>query len=309
MGNALLDQIVKDAEGRDALLIAGPTASGKSALAMAAAQAVGGVVVNADSMQIYARLRILTARPTAVEEAAVEHRLYGFVDPAIAFSTGDYVRAVKPVLAELKARGKLAVVVGGTGLYFKALTDGLVAMPDIPPSIMAEVEAMEAGGQSLHAWLQREDPEAAARLSPADRPRLQRAVSVKRATGRTLGEWQRDATIPLLSAGSWAGVFLTPDRQTLYDRIDRRFLAMMEQGALEEARLIRSLALPANRGIMKAHGMPHLIRHLDGGMTLEEAIAMGQQDTRNYARRQGVWARRFMTEWRHVDPDQPLSER
>jgi tRNA dimethylallyltransferase len=309
MGNALLDQIVKDAEGRDALLIAGPTASGKSALAMAAAEATGGVIVNADSMQIYGGIRILTARPAPEEEAMVEHRLYGFVDPAIAFSTGDYVRAVKPVLAELKASGRLAVIVGGTGLYFKALTDGLVAMPEIPPAIMAEVEAMEAAGHSLHAWLEREDPEAAARLSPADKPRLQRAVSVKRATGRALGEWQRDATGPLLSAGAWSGVFLTPDRQTLYERIDRRFLMMMDQGALEEARQIRRLALPANRGIMKAHGMPHLIHHIDGLISLEEAIAMGQQDTRNYARRQSVWARRFMTEWRHVDPDQPMPER
>ncbi|MCA3565372.1 MAG: tRNA (adenosine(37)-N6)-dimethylallyltransferase MiaA [Methylocystis sp.] len=303
MDNALLNQIVKDAEGRDALLIAGPTASGKSALAMAAAQATGGVVVNADSMQIYGGIRILTARPTPEEEAAVEHRLYGFVDPAIAFSTGDYVRAVKPVLAELRARGRLAVIVGGTGLYFKALTDGLVAMPEIPPAIMAEVVAMEAAGQSLHAWLTREDPDAAARLSPADRPRLQRAVSVKLATGRTLGDWQRDATVPLLSAGAWAGVILTPDRQRLYGRIDRRFLAMMDQGALDEARQMRQLALPANRGIMKAHGMPHLIRHLDGQMTLADAISLGQQDTRNYSRRQGVWARRFMTEWRQAGPE------
>jgi tRNA dimethylallyltransferase len=131
---------------------------------------------------------------------------------------------------------------------------------------------------------------------------------VKLATGRTLGDWQRDATVPLLSAGAWSGVFLTPDRQRLYERIDRRFLTMMDQGALEEARQIRQLALPANRGIMKAHGMPHLIRHLDGQMTLADAISLGQQDTRNYSRRQGVWARRFMTEWRHVDPDQPMPE-
>jgi tRNA dimethylallyltransferase len=302
MGNALLDQIMEDAKGRDALLIAGPTASGKSALAMAAAEVANGVVVNADSMQIYGGIRILTARPSLEEEAAIEHHLYGFVDPAIAFSAGDYVRAVTPVLAELKARGKLAVVVGGTGLYFRALTDGLVSMPEIPQAIMAEVEAMESQGQSLHAWLQREDPEAAARLSAADKPRLQRAVSVKRATGRTLLDWQREATMPLLPAGSWAGVFLAPDRQKLYARIDQRFMAMLDHGALEEARAIRAMGLPANRGVMKAHGMPHLIRHLNGDMTLEEAIVLGQQDTRNYARRQGVWARRFMTDWRSVTP-------
>jgi tRNA dimethylallyltransferase len=300
MAEELLETLLEDAKGRDALLIAGPTASGKSALAIAVAQATGGVVVNADSMQIYDGIRILTARPTPEEEAAVEHRLYGFVDPRKAFSAGDYVRAVAPVLAELKAAGSLAVVVGGTGLYFRALTDGLVEMPDFPAAVMAEVEAMEAAGLSLHEWLKREDPDSAARLSPADQPRLQRAVSVKLATGRTLGDWQRDTTKPVLAADRWAGVCLAPDRATLYARINQRFHVMMGQGALDEAGHIRSLDLPPNRGVMKAHGMPHLIRHLDGAMTLEEAITLGQQDTRNYARRQGTWARRFMADWRQL---------
>ncbi len=301
MAEALLETLLKDAEGRDALLIAGPTASGKSALAVAMAKATGGVVVNADSMQIYGGIRILTARPTPEEEADVEHALYGCVDPALAYSAGDYVRAIEPLLARLKSEGRLAVVVGGTGLYFRALTDGLVEMPDFPAAIMANVEAMEAAGLSLHDWLKREDPDSAKRLSPADQPRLQRAVSVKLATGRTLGEWQRDTTSPVLATGRWAGVFLAPDRAALYARIDRRFQLMMQQGALEEARHIRSLGLPANRGVMKAHGMPHLIRHLAGGITLEQAITLGQQDTRNYARRQGTWARRFMADWRWID--------
>jgi tRNA dimethylallyltransferase len=300
MAEALLETLLEDAKGRDALLIAGPTASGKSALAIAVAKATGGVVVNADSMQIYDGIRILTARPTPEEEAMVEHRLYGFVDPRIAFSAGDYVRAVAPVLAELKDAGRLAVVVGGTGLYFRALTNGLVEMPDFPAAIMAEVEAMEAAGLSLHDWLKREDPGSAARLSPADQPRLQRAVSVRLATGRTLGDWQRDTTTPVLAAGSWAGICLAPDRASLYTRINQRFHVMMAQGALDEARHIRSLALTPNRGVMKAHGMPHLIRHLEGGMTLEQAITLGQQDTRNYARRQGTWARKFMPDWRQV---------
>jgi tRNA dimethylallyltransferase len=298
MADALLDQLLGDAAGRDALLIAGPTASGKSALAIAVAKAAGGVVVNADSMQIYDGLRVLTARPTLEEEAEAEHRLYGFVDPRQAFSAGDYVRAVAPVLGGLKAAGRLAVLVGGTGLYFRALTAGLVNMPDIPAKIMREVEAMETAGQSLHEWLRREDPDSAARLAPADAPRLQRAVSVKLATGRTLGDWQRETTAPVLGEGRWSGVFLNPDRAALYARIDTRFHSMMAQGALDEARHILSLGLPANRGVMKAHGMPHLIRHLKGEATLEEAIRLGQQDTRNYARRQGVWARRFMREWR-----------
>ncbi len=298
MAEELLEKLLGDVNGRDALLIAGPTASGKSALAIAVAQATGGAIVNADSMQIYDGIRVLTARPTAEEEAAVEHRLYGCVAPRIAFSAGDYVRMVTPVLGELKAAGRLAVVVGGTGLYFRALTDGLVEIPDIPGAAMAEVERMEAAGLSLHHWLQREDPASAARLAPADQPRLQRAVSVKLATGRTLGDWQREATAPVLANGSWAGLCLDPDRAELYARIDQRFRRMMGEGALDEARHIASLNLPANRGVMKAHGMPHLIRHLTGEITLDEAIRLGQQDTRNYARRQGTWARRFMTGWR-----------
>jgi tRNA dimethylallyltransferase len=302
MAEALLKTLLEDAKGRDALLIAGPTASGKSALAIALAQATGGVVVNADSMQIYDGIRILTARPTVDEESQAEHRLYGCVDPRTAFSAGDYVRLVTPVIAELKAAGRLAVIVGGTGLYFRALSDGLVDMPDIPDGVMAEVEAMEAAGQSLHEWLKREDPASAARLAPADQPRLQRAVSVKLATGRTLGEWQRDTTAPVLNKDRWSGVCLDPERAALYARIDQRFHLMIGQGALEEARHIRSLKLPHNRGVMKAHGMPHLIRHLDGAMTLEEAIRLGQQDTRNYARRQGTWARKFMGGWRILNP-------
>jgi tRNA dimethylallyltransferase len=300
MAGALLETLLEDTRGRDALLIAGPTASGKSALAIAVARATGGAVVNADSMQIYDGIRILTARPTVEEETQVEHRLYGCVDPRMAFSAGDYVRLVTPVLAELKAAGRLAVVVGGTGLYFKALTDGLVEMPDFPAAIMAEVEAMEAAGQSLHEWLKREDPASAARLAPADQPRLQRAVSVKLATGRTLGEWQRDTTAPVLDNNRWSGVCLAPDRTTLYARIDQRFHLMIGQGALDEARHIRSLDLPHNRGVMKAHGMPHLIRHLNGETALDDAIRLGQQDTRNYARRQGTWARKFMSHWRQI---------
>ncbi len=286
-----------ESANRDALLIAGPTASGKSALALAVAQHTRGVVINADSMQIYDGLRILTARPSPEEEANADHRLYGFVDPAIAFSAGDYVRAIKPVLAQLKAQGRFAVIVGGTGLYFNALTKGFVAMPDVPVSIMQEVEAMQMQGVDLHGWLQREDPASAARLSATDIPRLQRAVAVKRATGRTLGEWQREATAPLLAADRWKGVFLAPDRATLYERINARFHIMMAQGALEEVRIIQALALPANRGVMKSHGMPHLLAHLRGDMSPDEAIRLGQQDTRNYAKRQFTWARRFMADW------------
>jgi tRNA dimethylallyltransferase len=296
MGRALLEQVLDGMAGREALLIAGPTASGKSALAIAAARALDGVVVNADSMQIYDGLRILTARPTPEEESQAEHRLYGAVDPRIAFSVGDYVRLAAPVLAGLKAAGRAAVIVGGTGLYFRALTQGLVETPEIPPHVLNQVAQVE-NQVELHAWLAERDPARAAELNPADRPRLQRAAAIWLATGRGLKDWQAQPQPPLLAPGSWTGVFLDAERQALYARIDARFHAMVAAGALDEARAVMALGLPANRGVMKAHGMPHLVRHLQGGIGLDEAIAKGQQDTRNYARRQAIWARRYMADW------------
>jgi tRNA dimethylallyltransferase len=286
---------------REALLIAGPTASGKSALAISIAKATGGVVINADSMQIYNGLRILTARPTQEEENSVEHQLFGFVSPKLAFSVGDYSRTISPLLSKLRSDKRLAVIVGGTGLYFNALTKGLVTMPDISVETMQLVEAMQRQGEDLHLWLQREDTESAKRLSPADEPRLQRAVAVKLATGKTLGAWQREATEPLIAPDNWHGLFLAPERAKLYARIDARFHTMLAQGAMNEVRAIADMQLASNRGVMKSHGMPHLLAHLRGDMSLDEAIRLGQQDTRNYAKRQMTWARRYMTDWQSLE--------
>jgi tRNA dimethylallyltransferase len=297
MADALLDTVLKEAGGAETLLIAGPTASGKSALAVAAARALGGVVVNADSMQVYHGPRTLTARPTPEEEAAVEHRLYGFVDPRTAFSTGDYLRAVAPVLANLRASGRPAIVVGGTGLYFRALTQGLVETPEIPPHVVDEVRRLGEGA-ALHAWLAARDPARAAELKPADTPRLQRAASIWLATGRSLKEWQATPQPPVLAPDSWRGFFLDADRETLHARINARFRRMIAEGAMDEARAVSALGLAANRGVMKAHGMPHLLRHLADGLPLEDAIRLGQLDTRKYARRQRIWARRYMADWR-----------
>jgi tRNA dimethylallyltransferase len=299
MAAALPDDLIEGLAGLDALLIAGPTASGKSALAIAAAKAAGGVVVNADSMQIYGGIRVLTARPTPAEEADVDHRLYGVVDPRRAFSVGDYLRLAAPLVAELKTSKRLAVITGGTGLYFRALTEGLVETPEIPPQVMDEV--LELGdGPAIHRWLRERDPARAAELQPADAPRLQRAAALFLTTGRSMTEWLAERQTPVLAASRWRGVFLAPERQAHYARIDARFHAMMAAGALDEVRSILALGLPANRGVMKAHGLPHLAAHLRGELALEDAIARGQQDTRNYARRQGVWARRFMAEWRFL---------
>jgi tRNA dimethylallyltransferase len=258
------------------------------------------VVVNADSMQIYDGLRILTARPTPEEEALAEHRLYGVIDPRRPFSVGDYLRVAAPLLAELSAAGRMAVIVGGTGLYFRALTQGLVETPEISPHVVDEVRSL-GEGLPLHAWLASRDPERAAELQPADTPRLQRAAALFLATGRSMRTWLADAPPPVLAPGRWRGLFLNPDRNALYARIDARFHAMIAAGALDEVRAMKALGLPANRGIMKAHGMPHLVRHLDGELTLDDAIALGQRDTRNYAKRQATWARKFMADWRWVD--------
>jgi len=303
----MAEQLLGELAGRvragtlHAVLIAGPTASGKSAFAISLAEKVNGAILNADSMQVYRDLRVLSARPTIEEEARVPHRLFGFVPAARAYSVGDYLRDAAAALAEVRGQGHLPIFVGGTGLYFRALTEGLVETPQIPPDVTRAVADLAASGANLHALLAREDAEAAARLGPADTPRLMRALEVVRATGRPLAAWQAAAQgAPLLAAGSWQGLFLAPPRATLVARIDARFVCMLAAGALDEVRALASLGLPANRGVMKAHGVPHLLAHLAGSLPLAEAIALGQQDTRRYAKRQLTWARRFMADWRWI---------
>ncbi len=281
---------------RDAVLIAGPTASGKSAFAIFVAERCGGVVINADSMQVYRDLHVLSARPDDADEARVPHRLYGHVSAGQEYSTGDYLRDASAVLAEVRAAGRVPVFVGGTGLYFRALTEGLVATPEVPEAVRRRVAAIPAA--DLHDELARCDPQAAARLGPADVPRLMRALEVVLATGTPLVDWQRQAqAAPVLAQGGWEGVFLAPDREVLSQRINARFNMMMDMGALDEVRALLALGLPENRGVMKAHGVPHLVAHLEGLISREEAIQRGQGDTRRYAKRQMTWARKFMADW------------
>ncbi|MBY0611501.1 MAG: tRNA (adenosine(37)-N6)-dimethylallyltransferase MiaA [Beijerinckiaceae bacterium] len=276
----------------EAILISGPTASGKSALAAALAQQFDGVIINADSMQIYRDLRILSARPSAAEEAALPHRLYGYVEAGVEYTVGHYVKDAAEVLAAVRAEGRLPIFVGGTGLYFKALTQGLVETPVIPPAIRAELERAAEMGENLHERLQALDPESAARLSPADRPRIIRALEVVLATGRPMAHWRAHANgQALLSPGRWHGVFLTVERETLKARIHHRFEEMIEAGALDEVRKLMARGLPANRGIMKAHGVPHLVAYLQGRIPFSEAVSLGQMDTRRYAKRQMTFAR------------------
>jgi tRNA dimethylallyltransferase len=291
--------------GSKAVLIAGPTASGKSAFALELAQATGGVIINTDSMQVYRDLRIMTARPTVDEEARVPHRLYGHVDAAINFSAGHWVTDAARVLAEVRAQDRLPIFVGGSGLYFKALTRGLSAVPPIPPEIREGVRArLERDGvEALHAELKQSDPASAERLKPRDRTRVARALEVVEATGRSLTDWHRDGLPPLLPPGTFGALFLEADRDQLNARIHARFDAMLKAGALEEVAALAARRLDPLLPAMKAHGVPGLIRHLKGEITLEEAAVIGRADTRHYAKRQFTWFRHQLPEFEWVRPE------
>lgn len=281
------------------MLIAGPTASGKSALALAAAERVGGIVVNADSMQVYSDLRAITARPSPDEEARVPHRLYGHVDAAQNYSVGRWCRDVAEVLAEAGRQGRPAILVGGTGLYFKVLTTGLAAVPPIPRDIRAQVrERMQNEGVApLYAELAQFDPPTAARLMPNDRSRISRALEVILATGRSLTDWHREGLPPLVDADTAMKVFITCERAELVRRIEARFVAMLTTGALEEVRALAVRKLDPLLPAMKAHGVPWLMRHLNAEISLEVATAGAIMDTRRYAKRQVTWFRNQMPGW------------
>ena len=287
------------------MLIAGPTASGKSALALELAQQSGGVVINADSMQVYRDLRILTARPTPAEEARVPHRLYGHVDAAVNFSAGAWVTDAAQALAEARAQKLQPIFVGGSGLYFKALTRGLSAVPPISAELRESVRARLArdGVEALHAELAKRDPASAERLKPRDRARIARALEVVEATGRTLPNWHREGLPPLLPPGEFSALFLAPEREKLYARINARFDAMLEAGALDEIAALASRELDPLLPAMKAHGVPALIRQLRGEITREEATGIGRADTRHYAKRQFTWFRHQLPEFEWVKPE------
>jgi tRNA dimethylallyltransferase len=291
-----------------AVLIAGPTASGKSALALELALSTGGVVINADSMQVYRDLRIITARPTHDDEARVPHRLYGHVDAAVNFSAGAWVSDAARALEEAQAEGRLPIFIGGTGLYFKALTAGLSVVPPIPANIRGDVRArLERNGvEALHAELARRDPRAAERLNLRDRTRIARALEVVEATGRSLLDWHQEGQPPLLSRDSFRAVFLAPERDELYARIDARFDAMLGGGALEEVERLAARQLDPLLPAMKAHGVPALMRHLRGELSLEEAATIGRADTRHYAKRQFTWFRHQLPEFEWMKPGEAM---
>ena len=286
-------------------LIAGPTASGKSGLALAVARRTGATVVNADSMQVYADLRVLTARPSPEEEAGAPHRLFGTVDGAVNFSVGEWLRAVAPLIA---AGGPL-IVVGGTGLYFKALTHGLSDLPPVPDIVRARVRDAARGHtpDALHARLAARDPATAAALRPTDPQRILRALEVLEATGRPLVSFQGARRPPLLPPGAFRAVVLDIERAALRDRIATRFHAMLRAGALDEVRALGDRALDPALPVMRAHGVPGLLAHLRGELSLEDATAQGIRDTQRYAKRQVTFTRHQLPNFAWATADDALA--
>ena len=289
-----------------ALLIAGPTASGKSALAFSLAGRTGGTIVNADSMQVYRDLRVITARPAPDEERRVPHRLYGHVDAAENYSTGRFTVDAARLLAETEAERRLPIFVGGTGLYFRGITQGFSNIPPVPAEVRALVrgEAEGVPATELHAQLEKCDPRTAQRLRPSDRQRVLRALEVFAATGRPLAVWQEQPGKAMIRADDFAAVFLNVGREELRSRIDDRFDAMLEAGALDEVRALSERKLDPALPAMKAHGVPWLMRHLRGEISHEEAATAAKADTRRYAKRQETWFRHQAPEFKWLTPVQ-----
>jgi tRNA dimethylallyltransferase len=268
-------------------VIAGPTASGKSALALALAQQNAGVIVNADSAQIYRDLPILSAAPTAEERAKAEHRLYGERDGAQPCSAAEYAELAKREIANIHAEGRVPILVGGTGLYLRTLLDGIAPVPQIDPDVRQRVR--NAGVEENRAKLEALDPEAAARLNPADTTRVARALEVILSTGRTLLEWQERREGGVVGEVDLRPLILLPPRQWLYARCDERFARMFDGGAIDEVEALLARGLNSNLPVMRGIGVAQITAYLRGDMTRDEAIAAGQQATRRYAKRQYTW--------------------
>lgn len=268
-------------------LIAGPTASGKSALAVALARAANGTVINADASQVYADLAILSARPSPEEMAAAPHRLFGHIDGAEACSAARWAADARAEIARAHGEGRLPVLVGGTGLYLRTLIDGIAPIPDIDPAVRAQVRALPVG--DAYAALAREDPAAAARLNAGDSTRVARALEVVRATGRPIAAWHAERVGGIGETIDLRPLILLPPRDWLVERCDRRFLAMLDEGAIAEVEALRARTLSPALPVMRAIGVPEIGAFLDGAIDRAEMIERGQRATRRYAKRQYTW--------------------
>ncbi|TRO95226.1 tRNA (adenosine(37)-N6)-dimethylallyltransferase MiaA [Glycocaulis profundi] len=293
----------------DILLLAGPTASGKTALSLHAAGRLDGEIVNADSMQVYGGLYILSARPGADETGGAPHHLFGHADMAERHSTGRWAQAALAAIADITSRGRRAILVGGTGLYFKALTEGLAPAPDIPADLRERTLRLAGEGlAALRAEAERLDPEAASAIAQGDTQRLIRLIELVSAAGKPLAEIHA-ATEPLIAPDRWRGVVIQPPREGLYPRIEARFDQMMAAGALDEARAIAARGLDPALPAMKAVGLPPLLAHLRGEIALDEAVALAKRDTRRYAKRQYTWFSNQHPGWDRIETLDPAQAR
>ncbi|ODP37350.1 tRNA (adenosine(37)-N6)-dimethylallyltransferase MiaA [Sphingomonas turrisvirgatae] len=270
-------------------LIAGPTASGKSALATELARRTGGTVINADSAQVYAELRVLSARPSPQEEAQAPHRLFGHVTGDQDYSAARWAEEAKAEIAAAHARGSLPILAGGTGMYIRTLLDGIAPVPDIDPAIRAEVRALPV--VETYRQLSRLDPAAAHRLNPADTTRIARALEVVRSTGRPLADWQAERVGGIAATIDLVPLVLLPDRAWLAERCDRRLAAMFDEGAIEEVRALLARDIGPSAPVRRAIGVAEIAALLEGTLTRDDALARAQAATRQYAKRQYTWLR------------------
>lgn len=299
---------------KSTILIAGPTASGKSAFSLMLADALNGMVINADSMQVYKDLRVLTARPSIEEEAQAPHKLYGYLDAEQVCSAADWVKVAIVEIRKAQAEGKVPIVVGGTGMYFKFLVDGVANIPAVDADIRRAVrmECEDKGSECLHGQLQDCDPSSFERLHPSDSQRICRAIEVFRSTGKSLSQWQQNNEPgPLWQDDQNGDVYkyvLSIDRESLYDRCNRRFDLMLEQGMMDEVKALKARNLDSTLPCMKSLGYPDLSRYLDSIETLEKAIENSKMQTRRFAKRQLTWFRNQFKHWDFINTQQLESQ-
>jgi tRNA dimethylallyltransferase len=304
---------MKGGREKPVVLIAGPTASGKSAVALELARRHHGMIVNADALQIYRELKVLSARPSEDDERKVPHRLYGMIPAAEAYSVGLWLPQARAVIEEAWAEGRIPIVTGGTGLYFKALEDGLAPLPAIPAPIRESWrrKLAQEGPEALHEELARNDEGEARRVRPSDGQRIVRALEVLESTGRPLAEWHDQVDRRFLRSASVLRLYLSPPRHSLYAGIDQRFDLMIAAGAVSEVKALLARALDPSLPAMKATGVRELARFLAGSKTIEEACRIAKQESRRYAKRQVTWARRHMIAWKWLNEqflEQTLAE-
>ncbi len=278
---------------RSIIIVGGPTASGKSNFAMVLAEKTPAVIINADSMQVYHELPILTAQPTQEEKAKVPHELYGVLSASESCSVARWIEMAKEAINKTLAAEKTPILVGGTGMYIKSLIYGIAPIPDIEEEIREQIRSLHTklGPTAFHKLLMEKDPITAAKLEPGDTQRNVRAMEVFEQTHIPLSEWQQQSHIRYFKPKDFSGYFLNPPREILYEKINHRLEHMVRNGAFEEVKVLKTMHLPPYLPAMKAHGVPEFMKYLEGTLTLEEVIKQAQQNTRNYAKRQVTWFR------------------